>query len=121
MKDRIKEIRKSFPEHGKNQELFAKFLGIPQSNLASYETGRRIPTDAVVQLICEKCDVNEQWLRFGDGEMKKTSDPNFEEIAMMIGKRDEKAKQAIMDYWKLDDADKELFWKFIEKFVKGGN
>ena len=70
MKDRIKKIRKSFPEHGRTQETFADFLGIPKPNLSSYETGRRIPSDAAIQLICQKCGINETWLRTGKEEMK---------------------------------------------------
>lgn len=119
MKDRIKKIRKSFPEQGKNQETFANFLGIPQTNLASYETGRRNPTDAVIQLICEKCNVNRDYLVNGEGPMKKEIDTEYDRIATLIGARDEKAKQAIIDYWKLSPEDKDLFWNFIERFIKG--
>lgn len=68
MNNRLKEIRKSHPK-GKTQELFADFLGISPSNLASYETGRRTLTNAVIQLICQKCNVNEEWLRNGVGDM----------------------------------------------------
>jgi transcriptional regulator with XRE-family HTH domain len=68
LKNRIKQIRNSNP-NWKSQDLFASFLGIPKANLSSYETGRRTPTDAVIQLICEKCSVNEEWLRTGNGDM----------------------------------------------------
>ena len=66
MKDRLKKIRKSV---GKTQDEFAGFLGVSKSNLASYEVGRRTPTDAVIGLLCQKCNVNEEWLRYGTGEM----------------------------------------------------
>lgn len=118
MKDRLKEIRKS-SVYGKSQESFANFLGISQSNLASYETGRRTPTDAVIQLICQKCDVNEEWLRTGNGEMKKPISTEYEIITTQIGENDQRAKQAIIDYWKLSDLDKELWWKFVNRFIKG--
>lgn len=119
MKDRIKQIRKSFPKEGKTQKTFAEFLGIPQDNLASYETGRRTPTDAVVQLICEKCNVNKDWLENGTGEMKNASenDMEFADICFKIGVKDQKAKQAIINYWNLSESDRELFWKFIEQIV----
>lgn len=70
MKDRIKKIRNLFPEYGKTQETFANFLGIPKQNLSSYEIGRRTPSDAVIQLICEKCSINKEWLLTGEGEMQ---------------------------------------------------
>lgn len=118
MKDRIKELRKA-NSHGENQKTFADFLGISQSNLASYETGRRVPSDAVIQLICQKCNVNEEWLRTGRGEIyDAVSTDDFMEIAARIDIKDKKARQAIMDYWNLSDADKELFWNFIERFAK---
>lgn len=83
MKDRIKQIRNSNP-NWKSQDLFASFLGIPKANLSSYETGRRTPTDAVIQLICEKCSVNEEWLRNGTGEMFQPENKN-DEISKLFG------------------------------------
>ncbi len=83
MKNRIKQIRNSNP-NWKSQDLFASFLGIPKANLSSYETGRRTPTDAVIQLICEKCSVNEEWLRNGTGEMFQPENKN-DEISKLFG------------------------------------
>lgn len=117
MKDRIKKVREC-NSYGKNQKMFAEFLGISPANLASYETGRRKPTDAVVQLICQKCHVNQEWLLTGQGEMESPIDTDYESVAVYIGETDPKAKQAILEYWKLSDEDKELFWKFFERFIK---
>ena len=93
MKDRIKEIRKSFPQVGKNQKTFANFLGISYDNLASYESGRRTPTDAVIELICEKCSVNKEWLVNGTGERYVSdSSKKYKELLDMLSdvmKRDE--------------------------------
>jgi transcriptional regulator with XRE-family HTH domain len=83
LKNRIKQIRNSNP-NWKSQDLFASFLGIPKANLSSYETGRRTPTDAVIQLICEKCSVNEEWLRNGTGEMFQPENKN-DEISKLFG------------------------------------
>ena len=65
MKNRIKEIRK---DSNLNQTLFAEKIGVKQSAVASYETGAREPLDVVVKSICDKFNVNEKWLRTGDGE-----------------------------------------------------
>lgn len=116
MKERLKELRKTRPEW-KSQESFAKFLGISVSNLASYETGRREPSSAVVQLICQKCDVNKDWLETGTGEMfvKKTRD---EQIASFIGsiqsvEDDSFKKRFISMLSSLDESD----WETLEKIA----
>lgn len=66
MKDRLKTLRK---ELGLTQQKFADSIGITQNTHANYEIGRRIPTNAVINNICKTFNVNEQWLRTGEGEM----------------------------------------------------
>lgn len=73
MKDRIKKIRK---ELDLTQQEFADKLGMSRDNIGGYETGRRSPSDAVISLICVKCNVNEHWLRDGTGEMFLPKDRN---------------------------------------------
>lgn len=116
MKNRIKQIRNSNP-NWKNQDLFASFLGIPKANLSSYETGRRTPTDAVIQLICEKCSVNEEWLRNGTGEMFQSENKN-DEISKLFGNvlksSDDDFKYRLINALaKLDDSG----WDNLEKLL----
>lgn len=82
MKERLKEIRKSNP-NGKTQETFANYLEISKENISSYESGRRNPSDAFIKLVCEKCNVNEDWLRTGNGEMF-TPETKDEQISKML-------------------------------------
>ena len=82
MKERLKEIRKSNP-NGKTQETFANYLEISKENISSYESGRRNPSDAFIKLVCEKCNVNEDWLRTGNGEMFM-SETKDEQISKML-------------------------------------
>lgn len=88
MKDRLKIIRKNHPQ-GKTQDMFADFLGISQSNLASYETGRRTPTYAVINLICEKCNVRKEWLVYGTGDMYVSKDIQISGMLADVLKSDE--------------------------------
>lgn len=116
MKNRIKQIRNSNP-NWKSQDLFASFLGIPKANLSSYETGRRTPTDAVIQLICEKCSVNEEWLRNGTGEMFQPENKN-DEISKSFGNvlksSDDDFKYRLINALaKLDDSG----WDNLEKLL----
>lgn len=66
MKDRLKELRKEF---GLTQEKFAERLRMKRNSIANYEIGRNKPIDAVIALICREFNVNENWLRTGEGEM----------------------------------------------------
>lgn len=66
MNERIKKLRK---ELKLTQQEFADALNIKRGAVANYEIGRNAPIDAVVSLICKTFNVNEEWLRFGEGEM----------------------------------------------------
>lgn len=66
MKDRIKKVRK---ELDLTQQDFANKIGISRGNIAAYEVGKNEPSDAVISLICREFNVNENWLRTGEGDM----------------------------------------------------
>ena len=122
MKERLKELRKNH-KCGKAQDMFANFLGISKSNLASYEAGRRTPSDAVIQLICEKCGVSEDWLRNGVGDMFKQRDGSFCEILSELDDSDDDfIKSFITVYMELDEDSKEVLrqiaTKMSEKYKK---
>lgn len=68
LNDRIRELRKALDL---TQQEFADRLGVKRNTIATYEIGRSTPIDAVVSLICRVFDVNEEWLRTGNGEMFK--------------------------------------------------
>lgn len=116
MKDRLKQVRKN-QETYNTQDTFSEYLGISKSNLASYETGRRTPSEAVVKLICEKCNVNEEWLLTGNGEMFNPISKD-EQIAKMISevmkKEEEDFKRRLISALaKLDDKG----WEYLEKLI----
>ena len=69
MKDRIREIRKSA---GLNQTEFGKKVGVSISAVQKWESGENVVSDAVVKLICREFSVNENWLRTGEGEMRRS-------------------------------------------------
>lgn len=75
MKDRIKQLRNTL---GLTQEKFAERLGVKRNTIATYEIGRNEPIDAVISLMCREFNVNEDWLRNGNGEMFKERSPSDE-------------------------------------------
>ena len=80
MKDRIKQIRKS---NNLTQQEFASRLGVSRSGVASYESGEREPISAVIALICREFGINEDWLRTGEGPMKRSTSREDEIEAMV--------------------------------------
>jgi transcriptional regulator with XRE-family HTH domain len=63
--ERIKYVRKSL---NLTQQKFAERIGTKQNTIAQYEIGRNIPIDPVITAICKEFNVNEIWLRTGDGD-----------------------------------------------------
>ena len=61
MNDRIKKLRR---ELELTQQEFANKIGIKRNTIATYESGRNDPIDAVISLICREFNVNETWLRY---------------------------------------------------------
>lgn len=117
MKERIKQIRK---KNKMTQVEFGEKVGVKGNTITNYETGLRKPTDAVVLSICREFNINEDWLRTGNGEMQRNiGDDDFSKISTIIGEKDPKARQAIITYWNLSDEDKKLFWQFADKFLTG--
>lgn len=66
--ERILELRKTL---GLTQTDFGAKIGLKQAIIGQMENGGRNLTDRTASLICEKYNVNEQWLRTGKGEMFK--------------------------------------------------
>lgn len=89
MHDRIKAVRK---ELGLNQTDFGQKIGVKQGSVAAYESGSRSPLDSVIVSICREFNVNERWLRTGEGEMFLELS-RADEIAAYVGRvlKDESA------------------------------
>ena len=43
------------------------YVKIARGNIGAYEVGKNAPSDAVISLICKEFNVNEIWLRTGEG------------------------------------------------------
>ena len=81
IKDRIREVRIKL---GLSQTEFGMRIGVKQGTVAGYESGARVPLDTVVASICREFNVNEGWLRAGDGEMFRPTRRN-DEITAFFG------------------------------------
>ncbi len=96
MKDRIKQLRKSL---NITQQEFAERIGVKRNTIGQYEIGRNEPIDAIINLICREFNVNEKWLRTGEGEMFKAEPSD--------------ALEQLAQEYHLSNADYILILKFI--------
>jgi len=81
MKDRIKLVRES---KGLSLTKFADSLKTSVAAVSRYESGDRIPSDAVLNLICQKYHVSYVWLKTGEGPMEDPSS-DLDTVAKLSG------------------------------------
>lgn len=113
MNERIKDLRKFL---SMSQDEFGNKLGVTNTAISGYESGRRNPTEQIIKSICREFNVNEEWLRYGIGEMFIEVLPEDEytiAAAELSRDNDKFAMQAVIDYWKLDKDSKQLLKNYI--------
>lgn len=66
MNNRIKEIRKCL---GITQTEFGNKISLKPNTISDLEKDKRTVTDRTISDICREFNVNEVWLRSGEGEM----------------------------------------------------
>lgn len=71
--ERIKAVREAL---GLSQREFAERIHSKQVSVSSYERGARVPLDPIILSICREFNVNEHWLRTGEGSMFIPSSPD---------------------------------------------
>lgn len=81
MNERIALVRKSL---GLTQEKFAEQVGLSRNFMWMIESGTRVPSDRTISDICREFNVNETWLRTGEGEMFNQI-TRSEKIAAFLG------------------------------------
>ena len=69
---RIRHIRKTL---SLSQVKFAKIISISNGYLADIELNKNKVNDRIIKLVCTSFNVNERWLRCGEGEIF-TENPN---------------------------------------------
>jgi transcriptional regulator with XRE-family HTH domain len=63
---RIKGIRSAL---GLSQNKFSSIVALSNGYIARVETGHIAVNDRLVKLVCSSFNVNESWLRYGEGDM----------------------------------------------------
>jgi transcriptional regulator with XRE-family HTH domain len=114
----MKELRKIL---GVTQQELADKLGLKRNTIATYEIGKASPSDRVISDLCNKYNVNEEWLRTGNGEMLKKV-PDEDEVAIYVSELlqpdnpfSELIVEVMRTYSQLDPKSQEVLKEFSNK------
>lgn len=114
MCERLKEIRNALKM---KQGDFATEIKTTQGHVSDIENKRKGVSDRVVEIICLKFDVNEDWLRTGTGKMfiERTKDEQISEMISDILENDEETfkRRLISALAKLDN----VGWQKLEELI----
>lgn len=117
MNERLKQIRL---ENKMSQEEFGRKIGIEsRAHISALENGGRNITDRIVNDVCREFNVNENWLRTGNGEptIKLTRNQEIAKFANdVMDLPDENIKKRLIEALaKLNEKD----WETIAKIAEG--
>lgn len=112
--ERINYLIKSL---GMKKTAFAEKLNVSQAFVSQLCSGVKQPSERTIQDICTKFNVNEEWLRTGNGEMFIRLSRN-DEIAKFVGElmkeeEDSFKNRLIAGLAALDDTG----WDVLETFL----
>ncbi len=116
MNARIRELRKSLKL---TQQEFGNKIGLSKASIGNIENGIINLTDRNVSLICSTYNVNENWLRNGEGEMFNplSEDDEFSYlIGALLTEDCDYKKKFIKSMLELED---ELDWMIVTDLVEG--
>ena len=115
LNERIDYLIKSL---GMKKTAFAEKLNVSQAFVSQLCSGVKEPRETAIQDICTKFNVNEDWLRTGNGEMfiELTRDEQIESFVGDVLKSEEDSfkKKFISMLSALDESDWEVLQKMVE-------
>lgn len=119
MNERIKQIRLTLEL---SQEKFGEPIFLKKSGLSLIENGKNSVTEQVIHAICREYNVNETWLRTGEGEMFLESDRDellakFT-LSILEHTNEEYANRLVSALSKLDVEQWELIANMADALVK---
>lgn len=119
--ERIKEVRTSFDM---TMEKFGDRLGVTKVAISNIERGNRNVTEQMIKAICREFDVNENWLRTGEGNMfieLSEQEKVMKFTGLLLKDEDSVVANAIqaliVTYEQLDDTSKATLNKIIMQYM----
>ena len=111
---RFKEIRK---ELGMKQNDFAQEIKLTQGHVSDIENLRKGVSERIIEIICLKFGINEEWFRTGKGAMKNPISDE-EQYSINIAKLQRTDNETIISWVNASAETKPELLKEIESFMK---
>lgn len=115
MNERIKELRKAL---GLTLEEFGSRIGMGKSSVSKIEKGLNGTTDQTIRSICREFNVNEAWLRTGDGDMFDQDQPSILSRLADEYKLTAREQSALSAFLELSDSDRAAIMRYVDKLVE---
>lgn len=114
MNERLKLLRKTLKL---NQVDFGSRLSLTGSAISRYESSVNAMADNIILLICREFNVNEDWLRNGNGEMFSLQSTDLVEQLTQQYNLGLYGQQLLATYLQLSDADKRAVERFVSQLT----
>ena len=115
MKDRIKAIREHFHL---TMDGFGARIGIKKSSVSLLESGKNEPSERTILAICREFEVNETWLRTGEGDMFDQSSSSILSRVSAEYNLSSREQAMISAFLELNAADRSAIMRYVEKLVE---
>lgn len=104
-----------------SQGTFGKRLGVTGAGISKIESGQRNVTEQMILMISKEFNINENWLRHGEGEVFKQKLPNDIEQLAQFYHLDDLDKRIIYEYASLEESKRTVIKDYIMSVAYGGS
>lgn len=102
---------------GLTKTAFAKKINLSQPHISKIALGDSVPSDRTIADICREFNIDETWLRTGEGEMfRRSPDTLAERLSRDYG-LDDLGYQIMTAYLKLDENDRAAVGRLIQNLT----
>ena len=108
--ERLKLIRK---ESRLNQTEFGARINLSQTTIGLYESDNRVITDRALSQICSAFNINEEWLKTGEGEMRRATSSLF----LRDSSLDVTDREIIESYIRMTPAQRQFIKNWIQNIA----